>query len=89
MTIFQGQLSFKGDYISRVYGTLTRYYDCYFFLASEDGLTDAEIKFYWEGMLKGVAVVHRENIVHKDLKPANFLIVEGMLKLIGKFQNFT
>jgi len=50
--------------------------------ASEDGLTDAEIKFYWEGMLKGVAVVHRENIVHKDLKPANFLIVEGMLKLI-------
>jgi len=50
--------------------------------ASEDGLSDAEIKFYWEGMLKSVYVVHKENIVHKDLKPANFLIVEGMLKLI-------
>jgi len=50
--------------------------------SSEDGLSDAEIKFYWEGMLKSVLVVHKENIVHKDLKPANFLIVEGMLKLI-------
>ena len=50
--------------------------------ASEDGLSDAEIRFYWEGMLKSVSAVHKENIVHKDLKPANFLIVEGMLKLI-------
>ena len=52
--------------------------------ASEDGLSETTIRFYWEGMLKSVYAVHKENIVHKDLKPANFLIVEGMLKLIGK-----
>ena len=26
--------------------------------------------------------IHRERIVHSDLKPANFLVVEGQLKLI-------
>ena len=26
--------------------------------------------------------IHEERIVHSDLKPANFLIVEGQLKLI-------
>ena len=33
-------------------------------------------------MLQAVAVVHSENVVHSDLKPANFLIVSGTLKLI-------
>jgi len=50
--------------------------------SEENGLSDATIKFYWEGMLKSVSVVHKMNIVHSDLKPANFLIVDGMLKLI-------
>ncbi len=50
--------------------------------SSENGLTDAKTKFFWEEMLEAVSVVHRENIVHSDLKPANFLIVGGMLKLI-------
>ena len=50
--------------------------------ASENGLTDAKTKFYWEEMLEAVYVVHSENVVHSDLKPANFLIVSGMLKLI-------
>ena len=54
----------------------------YFAASEENGLSDATIKFYWEGMLKSVSVVHKMNIVHSDLKPANFLIVEGMLKLI-------
>lgn len=26
--------------------------------------------------------IHQERIVHSDLKPANFLVVEGQLKLI-------
>ena len=33
-------------------------------------------------MLCAVDTIHRERIVHSDLKPANFLVVEGQLKLI-------
>lgn len=33
-------------------------------------------------MLECVAAVHGRNIVHSDLKPANFLLVQGRLKLI-------
>lgn len=33
-------------------------------------------------MLEAVHTIHEERIVHSDLKPANFLIVEGMVKLI-------
>jgi serine/threonine protein kinase len=32
--------------------------------------------------LQAVHTIHEERIVHSDLKPANFLIVEGQLKLI-------
>ena len=46
------------------------------------GLTDAKTKFYWEEMLEAVQVIHGEGVVHSDLKPANFLIVGGTLKLI-------
>ncbi|XP_071800891.1 dual specificity protein kinase TTK-like isoform X1 [Asterias amurensis] len=41
-----------------------------------------DMKFYWRGMLDAVDVVHQAGIVHSDLKPANFLFVEGALKLI-------
>jgi serine/threonine-protein kinase TTK/MPS1 len=37
---------------------------------------------YWEQMLQAVHTIHEENIIHTDLKPANFLLVEGALKLI-------
>lgn len=33
-------------------------------------------------MLEAVQVLHNEKIVHSDLKPANFLLIEGALKLI-------
>jgi serine/threonine-protein kinase TTK/MPS1 len=33
-------------------------------------------------MLQAVHAIHEEKIVHSDLKPANFLLVEGALKLI-------
>lgn len=33
-------------------------------------------------MLEAVQIVHAQKIVHSDLKPANFVIVQGALKLI-------
>ncbi|XP_069091725.1 dual specificity protein kinase TTK [Pleurodeles waltl] len=41
-----------------------------------------ERKSYWKNMLEAVHAIHQHGIVHSDLKPANFLIVDGMLKLI-------
>lgn len=40
------------------------------------------VRNYWEQMLQAVQAIHDENIIHSDLKPANFLLVEGFLKLI-------
>ncbi|XP_043223624.1 myosin light chain kinase 2, skeletal/cardiac muscle-like [Amphibalanus amphitrite] len=39
-------------------------------------------KFFWGEMLRCVDVIHKENIIHSDLKPSNFLMVAGRLKLI-------
>lgn len=40
------------------------------------------LRFYWQQVLKAVNTIHEERIVHSDLKPANFLLVKGVLKLI-------
>ncbi|CAB4411036.1 unnamed protein product [Rhizophagus irregularis] len=40
------------------------------------------IRFYWEQMLNAVYAIQLEKIVHTDLKPANFIIVNEKLKLI-------
>ncbi|KAG0700452.1 kinase-like protein [Suillus ampliporus] len=40
------------------------------------------ISYYWQQMLQAVHVIHEEKIVHSDLKPANFVLVRGQLKLI-------
>lgn len=39
-------------------------------------------RLYWHQMLEAVHTIHKAKIVHGDLKPANFLIVAGTLKLI-------
>ncbi|KAJ9615528.1 hypothetical protein H2200_001603 [Cladophialophora chaetospira] len=39
-------------------------------------------RHYWKEMLECVQSVHDHDIVHSDLKPANFLLVKGQLKLI-------
>eukprot|EP01127_Copromyxa_protea_P015212 TRINITY_DN4338_c0_g1_i1.p1 TRINITY_DN4338_c0_g1~~TRINITY_DN4338_c0_g1_i1.p1 ORF type:complete len:259 (-),score=34.09 TRINITY_DN4338_c0_g1_i1:289-1065(-) len=42
------------------------------------------IRLYWQQMLEAVACVHssEERIVHGDIKPQNFVLVGGHLKLI-------
>ncbi|TDL17877.1 Pkinase-domain-containing protein [Rickenella mellea] len=40
------------------------------------------ISYYWQQILQAVHVIHEEKIVHSDLKPANFVLVKGQLKLI-------
>ncbi|RDB17945.1 Serine/threonine-protein kinase mph1 [Hypsizygus marmoreus] len=40
------------------------------------------VAYYWQQMMQAVHVIHEEKIVHSDLKPANFVVVRGQLKLI-------
>lgn len=40
------------------------------------------VRFYWKEMLECLQSVHQYEIVHSDLKPANFVLVQGRLKLI-------
>jgi len=40
------------------------------------------VRFYWKEMLECLQAVHAHDIVHSDLKPANFVVVQGRLKLI-------
>lgn len=40
------------------------------------------IRYYAREMIKCVSIVHDSDIVHSDLKPANFVFVKGMLKII-------
>ncbi|KAA6419896.1 MAG: Serine threonine kinase [Trebouxia sp. A1-2] len=47
-----------------------------------DELDENFIRLYWQQMLQAVQTIHEARIVHSDLKPANFLMVEGQLKLI-------
>lgn len=52
-------------------------------LKSQDATFDVSfIRHYWKEMLECVQSVHEYDIVHSDLKPANFLLVQGRLKLI-------
>ncbi|OBT66423.1 TTK protein kinase [Pseudogymnoascus sp. 23342-1-I1] len=39
-------------------------------------------RYYWREMLVCIAAVHSHDIVHSDLKPANFVLAKGLLKLI-------
>lgn len=41
-----------------------------------------ELMRYWYEMLLAVDFIHQQGVIHLDLKPANFLMVNGRLKLI-------
>ncbi|KAK4131827.1 kinase-like protein [Trichocladium antarcticum] len=50
---------------------------------AEGGQLDSVfVRHYWKEMLECVRAVHAQDIVHSDLKPANFVLVRGRLKLI-------
>lgn len=52
-------------------------------LNSEDATFDITFtRYFWKEMLECVQAVHEHDIVHSDLKPANFLLLQGRLKLI-------
>ncbi|XP_058097231.1 serine/threonine-protein kinase MPS1-like [Magnolia sinica] len=50
--------------------------------SSSSRIDENWLRFYWQQMLQAVNTIHEERIVHSDLKPANFLLVRGSLKLI-------
>lgn len=52
------------------------------YLQTESRLGLAQIQNLWRQMLQAVQVIHHERIVHSDLKPGNFLLVNGRLKVI-------
>ncbi|KAH0794403.1 Pkinase-domain-containing protein [Histomonas meleagridis] len=51
-------------------------------LAEKEEIDPNFLRLMWQQMLEAVQVVHHANVVHGDLKPANFLFVKGTLKLI-------
>ncbi|KAI4088068.1 MAG: hypothetical protein LQ344_006330 [Seirophora lacunosa] len=52
-------------------------------LNGEDASFDITFtRYFWKEMLECVQAVHEHDIVHSDLKPANFLLLQGRLKLI-------
>ncbi|XP_047525990.1 dual specificity protein kinase Ttk [Pieris napi] len=53
-----------------------------FLRARGTGLPPALVLHYWEEMLHAVHYIHENGVIHADLKPANFLLVCGQLKLI-------
>ncbi|KAE8444690.1 hypothetical protein EG329_014347 [Mollisiaceae sp. DMI_Dod_QoI] len=40
------------------------------------------VRHYWKEMLECLEAIHEHDIVHSDLKPHNFVLVQGRLKLI-------
>ena len=41
----------------------------------------SSLLFYWESILKCVLVLHSRNIIHLDIKPDNFILVQGHVKV--------
>ncbi|CAL7947855.1 unnamed protein product [Xylocopa violacea] len=51
-------------------------------MSQEKQISLTMILYYWTEMLTAVKHIHENGVIHSDLKPANFLLVRGRLKLI-------
>ncbi|KAK3298965.1 kinase-like domain-containing protein [Chaetomium fimeti] len=40
------------------------------------------VRYWWKEMVECVQAVHEKDIIHTDLKPANFVLAQGRLKVI-------
>ena len=48
----------------------------------QNNLTMTKIRFFWEGIIHCIDAVHDKKIIHLDVKPENFILVNGVLKII-------
>ena len=59
--------------------------DLYMFsgkMGRDNSFTPAKIRYLWEGMLESLKYLHDKRVIHSDIKPANFLLVNGVIKII-------
>jgi len=57
-------------------------HDLFAHLCANPRLPLRDVQVLWRQMLEAVQVIHETRIIHNDLKPANFLMVKGQLKVI-------
>lgn len=48
-------------------------------------VTEPEARYYMKQMVTGVAYIHSQKVVHRDLKPGNMFLSERMIVKIGDF----
>jgi len=51
-------------------------------LMNKKKLIPLEVAAYWNGILNAILYIHSNDVIHLDIKPENFILVEGTIKLI-------
>lgn len=77
-------IDYEVDKPNRRISIVLEYGECDFahYLMSDPVLGIDEIRGHWKAMLLAVQDIHLARIVHSDLKPQNYMLVRGKLKLI-------